>query len=59
MIYCAHLLRPDGTVSPFVSKVTGSGIVDAQRRAELFLVDCQRQGALIGWKIYTVTEVRP
>ena len=57
MKYNVWLTRHDGTLSPFnPSPVTASGLVEAQRKAQQTLEECQASGALVGWNVSTVTE---
>lgn len=57
MRYNVWLIREDGTPSPAgPSRITASGIVDAQQLAQQTLDDLQQAGALVGWSIKTVTE---
>jgi hypothetical protein len=56
MRYKVWLLREDGTPSMTPSPITANGIAAAQRQAQATLEELQREGALIGWSIKTVTE---
>jgi hypothetical protein len=57
MLYNVWLLREDGSPSPAgPSRITASGIVDAQRVALATLQELQAAGALTGWSVKTVTE---
>ena len=57
MRYHVWLTRQDGTLSPFnPSPLTASGLVEAQRKAQQTLEECQASGALVGWGVSTVTE---
>ena len=57
MKFNVFLLREDGSKSPAnPSVIWAPDLVTAQKRAAQTLEDCQKDGALLGWSIYTVVE---